>query len=115
MQRSNSDRPTPEQQQAFAQLKQCRDQILGLAWCNYLKYGKGAIRFRAINGSGEIYYKPLALIADYEVIQLIQQTDPATAVVVLYDYGDWYDILTLSGPQKPPECYALLFDVKKGQ
>ena len=104
---SGANRPTSlQQQQAVSHLKQCRDRILGLSWYCCLNHGKGAIRVQV---NGEIYYKPRSHITDRDVLKLIDQTDPALAAVVLYDYGAWYDIITLSGPQKPPECYKLLY------
>lgn len=99
-----------QQQQALSRLKQCRDQILGLSWYGYLNHGRGAIRFQVVNGGGKIFYTPCCCIADHDVLKLIDQTDPALAAVVLCDYGSCYDIITLSGPQKPPECYGSILD-----
>lgn len=105
-QQSNSFRQ--QRQRAFTNLKQHRDRILGLAWMGYCQQGAGAICLQAADAVGRIDYVPLRQIADREVLQVVEQNDPTLAAVVLYDYGNRYDILTLSGPHKPPECYDKL-------
>ncbi len=93
------------QQAAFANLKQYRDQILGLAWQGFLQYGVGAIHFQETEDDGTINYIQRQNVSDPEVLQVIDRNDPQLSAVVLYDYNGWYDILTLSGSRKPQECY----------
>jgi len=92
-------------QQAFENLKQCRNKILGLAWQGQMMYGPGVIHFQEAEDGGNIGYLQRQSISDPEVLQVLDRNDPRLSAVVLYDYSGWYDVLTLSGPQKPPECY----------
>ncbi len=103
-----SNSPKQKRQRAFALLKQHRDLILGMAWLGYCQHGVGAICFQELGEQSKIDYVPLNQIADREVLQLVERNDPTLAAVVLYDYGDHFDVLTLSGPHKPQDCYEKL-------
>jgi hypothetical protein len=94
--------------QAFENLKRYRNKILGLAWQGQIMYGDGVIHFQETEDGGNIGYLQRQSISDPEVLQVLDGNDPQLAAVVLYDYSGWFDILTLSGPQKPPECYDKL-------
>ncbi|WP_081972596.1 helix-turn-helix domain-containing protein [Leptolyngbya sp. KIOST-1] len=99
---------------ALQRLTQHYQTILALAWRGYMEYGPGAVVFTDLDDGPKLAFIERQNLTDRNCLDAIDQLDPKLSAVVLYyetlDYtSSDYDLLTLTGPKSPPECFALSY------
>lgn len=99
--------------QALQRLTQFYQQVLALAWQGYKEFGPGAVIFTDLEEGPRLAYLEKDKLSNPNCHYVIEKSRPEVSAVVLYyrtdDYSTSdYEILTLTGPKSPPECYALL-------
>ncbi|PSN05830.1 hypothetical protein C7271_02055 [filamentous cyanobacterium CCP5] len=103
--------------QALTRLTQFCQEILALSWQGNRLYGPGAVVFSDLKEGPQIAYVEKDKLVDPDCLFVIEQNRPELNAVVLYYSGDGYDtddyeLLTLTGPQSPPECFVSLYQGK---
>lgn len=108
-----SDYPTLPSQ-TLKRLTDFYQQILALSWQGRKLYGPGAVIFSDLGDGPQIAYVEKDKLSDPNCQYVIDQNRfDLSAVVLYYDDDDYetdnYELLTLTGPKTPPECFAALY------
>ena len=88
--------------------------VLALAWRGFAEYGPGAVVFTDLSDGPKLAYIEKEGLEDIDCLQAVEKNDPeASAVVLYYEDSDYstsdYNVLILTGPKSPPECFALSY------